>query len=292
MKKMLKQFGTATILMLSICGTKVAFAGERGGNGGDAAEIRVNEIRSDILGWIDRGGYLGLDLGGQASQDEYEQLMKKFLAPKYVGITFLEKDSSTDPELVVSVDSKPKTCKGYFAARDGKPQIICNISRFTDMNETDKYRLIHHEYAGLAGIEHNSGSESDYEISKQLSEYLEKMLVVKLAVRKVSIDKCSIMVEKDTEPATISVLEKLDYKPTYEPANLALNQRWSEGNSSMCLSEVISKRNSLGSYSVIMKHKKCASTANQMKFSEVPRKLYKRVQAKALKELLKFPVCK
>ncbi len=35
MKKTLKQFGTATLLMLSMCGTKMAFAGERGGNGGD-----------------------------------------------------------------------------------------------------------------------------------------------------------------------------------------------------------------------------------------------------------------
>lgn len=46
MKKTLKQFGTATLLMLSICGTKVALAGERGGNGGDIVKCVENGIAS------------------------------------------------------------------------------------------------------------------------------------------------------------------------------------------------------------------------------------------------------
>lgn len=36
MKKTLKQFGVGTLMALTICGSKLVFAGERGGNGGDA----------------------------------------------------------------------------------------------------------------------------------------------------------------------------------------------------------------------------------------------------------------
>jgi len=43
--------------------------------------------------------------------------------------------------------------------------------------------LIHHEYAGLAGIEKNDGAASDYEISDQLTDFLEKTSVLRLAVK-------------------------------------------------------------------------------------------------------------
>jgi hypothetical protein len=43
--------------------------------------------------------------------------------------------------------------------------------------------LVHHEYAGLAGFEVNSGEDSIYPISNQIAGYLEDHVVKKLVVR-------------------------------------------------------------------------------------------------------------
>jgi hypothetical protein len=50
-------------------------------------------------------------------------------------------------------------------------------------SEAGQYRLIHHEYAGLARIEKNYGSASDYEFSNQITNYLEHQTVLKLALK-------------------------------------------------------------------------------------------------------------
>jgi hypothetical protein len=50
-------------------------------------------------------------------------------------------------------------------------------------DQSDQYVLIHHEYAGLAGFEVNDGESSQYEISNQISGYLEDQIVKKLVVK-------------------------------------------------------------------------------------------------------------
>ena len=51
------------------------------------------------------------------------------------------------------------------------------------MNEDAQYRLIHHEYAGLAKLEIPNGSQSQYPFSDQLSAYLVNTLVRRLAIK-------------------------------------------------------------------------------------------------------------
>ena len=72
-------------------------------------------------------------------------------------------------ELLVSVDGQPKTCRGFVSDQDHLHHILCNIDRFSATSPAEQYRLIHHEFAGLAGVEQNNGAASDYRISTQIA---------------------------------------------------------------------------------------------------------------------------
>lgn len=173
------------ILLMASLFSQSSYAAKKGqeGGGGDTAEIRVNEIRSDLLDWINRGGAKSLILS-DISYDDYESEMIEILQPKKVIIGFVEKDDDSNDELKVSVDGVPKTCRGFISKIDTNPHILCNISRFNNTSESDQYKLIHHEYAGLAIVEKNEGAASDYLISSQITSFLKKETVLKLAVKK------------------------------------------------------------------------------------------------------------
>lgn len=156
------------------------------GGGGDASEVRFDEIRSDIARWINNGGTKTLELDS-LSHEEYISKMSDILTPLKVIVSFIEKDDENDDELKVSVDGSPKTCRGFISTKDSQPHILCNISRFKDTDVAAQYRLVHHEYAGLVGIENNDGAASDYSISSQLTSYLSRQTVLKLAVKKLVI---------------------------------------------------------------------------------------------------------
>lgn len=181
------------VLALSLMIPLSGFSAEGGnsGGGGDASEARVNEIRSDILSWIGKGGAQNLKLPKDMSYGQYEDAMKDILAPKKVIIGFVEKDDAQNPELQVSVNGIPKTCRGFISKKDKAPHILCSIPRFKETKDGDQYRLIHHEYAGLARLEKNEGASSDYEISNQLTDYLTYQKVLRLAVKTpdVSVDR-------------------------------------------------------------------------------------------------------
>jgi hypothetical protein len=155
-----------------------AFAkmGTESGGGGDASEERVNEIRSDILSWINNGGAKGLSLPRELSYGEYVDKMTDILQPKKVVVEFTEKD--------VKVKEALKTCKGFIARTDSKSHILCNISRFKNTSESEQYKLIHHEYAGLVNVENNEEAASDYAVSSQITDFLQTQSVLRLAVKK------------------------------------------------------------------------------------------------------------
>lgn len=157
------------------------------GGGGDASEARVNEIRADILKWIGEGGHRGLNLPATLSHEAYARSMGSVLAPHAVIVGFVstrQEDGTQDPELKVSVDGKPKTCRGFVSQRDHRMHMTCNSERFAATGAAEQYRLVHHEYAGLASVERNRGASSDYELSNQLTEFLAPETVIRLAVKK------------------------------------------------------------------------------------------------------------
>ncbi|WP_408095658.1 hypothetical protein ACJVC5_11490 [Peredibacter sp. HCB2-198] len=167
--------------------------GDKIGGGGDASEARVNEIRSDIVRWIENGGSKGLRLPIDLPLEEYDQKMLAILEAQKVIIGFVENDQSPEEELRVMVNGQPKTCRGFISRIDNEPHILCHIDRFRKSSDPEQYRLIHHEYAGLAGVEKNEGAASDYKISNQITDFLREETVLRLAVKNDLNKKVEIM---------------------------------------------------------------------------------------------------
>lgn len=168
----------SAIACLTLLSTLSTFAGNEGGGGGDASEVRVNEIRADILKWITSGGAKDLSLPAALSYGHYVDAMTEILQPKAVVVAFTDQN--------VLVNKVEKTCRGFFTKFQHKPNIICNIGRFKNTSDSDQYKLIHHEFAGLVNIENNTGAASDYEISSQITDYLQPQTVLRLGVKKVT----------------------------------------------------------------------------------------------------------
>lgn len=157
--------------------------GDKAGGGGEPMEIDIDMIRGDLVAWINAGGARDLRLPGRVSYAEYTQAMRQILTPHTVVLTFVDKDSNADPELSVKVAGQEKTCRGFISRNDARPHILCHRGRYKTASEGERYQLIHHEYAGLAQVELNIGASSDYSISKQISDYLIPVTVLRLAVR-------------------------------------------------------------------------------------------------------------
>lgn len=178
------------VLATSLLNLPVAFAGVGAGGGGDAtSEMRIDEIRADLLKWISEGGARGLALPPSVTYESYASGMGKVLPRHAVVIgtvTLAEEAATQDEELKVSVNGQFKTCRGFISVKDSLPHILCNTERFAATAAPKQYRLIHHEYAGLAAVEHNRGASSDYGISDQISDYLVPETVLRLSVKKPS----------------------------------------------------------------------------------------------------------
>lgn len=166
-----------------------AFAkmGTESGGGGDASEIRVDEIRADILNWINLDGPRGLVLPGELSYGEYVDKMTAILKEKKVAVEFTDKE--------VKVEGALKTCKGFTSDNNLKHHILCNISRFKNTPDSEQYKLIHHEYAGLVNVERNEGPVSDYVISSQITDFLSSQKVLKLSVKKNQVEVPDLLIQ-------------------------------------------------------------------------------------------------
>lgn len=169
------------VLFSSLTSITPSYAGNSSGGGGDASEARVDEIRADILNWIAKDGARELKLPDDITYADYTSKMTEILQPKKVVVTFITKDADYDYDLKVDVDGKPKTCRGFIKFTE--PHIICNTQRFNNTSESDQYRLIHHEFAGLKEIEKNENAASDYSISSQLTDYLVTQQILRLNVK-------------------------------------------------------------------------------------------------------------
>lgn len=187
--KILKLFNTALImnsLLVTPLLLPIAQAqSDRPGGGGDArTEMRMDEIRADLLKWIIAGGAKDLVLPESITYKEYEQKMLGALQPLVVvlGSISNREQNSSDLELNTAVSGQPKTCKGFASRKDFKLHIICNPERFTALSTMEQYRQIHHEFAGLVKIERNRGAASDYSVSQQITDYLRPEKVMRLAV--------------------------------------------------------------------------------------------------------------
>jgi hypothetical protein len=158
-------------ILLSLSFASSAHATKIVGNGGDMCEDRIKTIRDDLSSWIANGGATGLSFSSGVLLSQYTSAMNDEIAAGNV--------SCTDEN--VTTDGVQKTCINFI--KSGAPQILCNRTLFMQTSDSDQYILIHHEYAGLAGLEVNGPDGSMYLISNQITGFLENQVVKKLAVK-------------------------------------------------------------------------------------------------------------
>lgn len=157
--------------------TSQAQAGVKEAGGGDICEDRIKTIRSDINSWIQKGGAAALSLPQGTSLEGYSQKMLESISDAKIRCV-----GRGDKGHPVQVYGTPKVCvfnRGPFTGAT----ITCDRENFMKMGESDQYVLVHHEYAGLAGIEKPNKDDSEYGVSNQISAYLTQQTVLKLAVK-------------------------------------------------------------------------------------------------------------
>ncbi len=167
--------------------------GVQGGGGDTKTELRIKAIRDDLMSWIVAGGSKGLAFKNRITLDDYlngnqEKAvfgMIDILAPGAVVVNAIKANEQRldDQELNTYVNGMPKVCKSWISERDARPHMLCEIERFKELSESEQYQQVHHEYAGLGLLEKNSGSDSDYSLSSQITDYLIPSTVLRLAVK-------------------------------------------------------------------------------------------------------------
>lgn len=155
--------------------------------GGDLCEQRIQDIRDDIVSWIQRDGHKGLSLG-QWTPEDYSRSMNA--STKVAKIRCV---SPGDKGYPVEINGTPKECR--FDKRGSSATVTCDKSKFESRSESDQYRLIHHEYAGIAQLEKADEDVSSYWISNQISGYLVDVKIKRLAVRSAKPGSSNIKID-------------------------------------------------------------------------------------------------
>jgi hypothetical protein len=190
---------TAILFLLST----PAFAGaDKGGNGGDICENRIKTIAADLSTWIQNGGSSDLKLPRGVLASDYNTIMLEAISKTQVSCV----------DTPVLVGSSEKICKNVS---DGLPKMTCNRGAFLRSKESDQYVLIHHEYAGISGLEVNQGDVSNYEVSNQIVGFLQDELIKKLVVKPTLSIIDQVLQTKQTGPLHRDVLfvELSNYDP-------------------------------------------------------------------------------
>lgn len=173
----------AVILMISVLVSSVSLPSWAGTelHGGDPIELQFQEVATNIGQWIESGNADALEMPDAISLDAYKQRMLRTLEGYRISFT---EDS-------VVVEGAQKVCQNSGpSSQPGK--ILCNRKAFVALksDSAQLYQLVHHEIAGLSGIELGLGANSDYFISRQISDYLRDEVVKRLPVLPISVQPC------------------------------------------------------------------------------------------------------
>jgi len=141
--------------------------GNEKGNGGDSCEQMIKEISNDIKKWIQSEDYKGLKFPSSLSEKDYKDKMLDAIAKTTISCT----------TKTLFYGNTEKTCINV------KNHMTCDFQRFMDSSSTNQYKLIHHEYAGVAGIETNKDDNSQYFLTNQLSDFLRETYTYKLGIK-------------------------------------------------------------------------------------------------------------
>jgi hypothetical protein len=166
-----------TFTILTLSSPRAFSLGNEGSGGGDLCESQIQIIRDDIASWIHKGGSKNLTLPEDLTESQYRSEMLK-----QIGRAKIRCIGENDTGYPIEVYGTPKVCR-FDTSRFRSPTITCDRNAFMEMNETQQYVLIHHEYAGIAGLEKPNRDDSQYQISNQISAYLVDTVVKRLAVK-------------------------------------------------------------------------------------------------------------
>jgi hypothetical protein len=162
-------------LLATLSPFKTFAEGGISGGGGKPLEAVFQEVASNILQWIEAGNSAGLKLPNGFTNEDYVNKMKPHLNNYQIKIT-------SD---IILVDGVEKDCENITHTNQPS-EIKCNEASLYLVlkNANLLYRLVHHEFAALAGLEVAQGSKSDYYISNQLSAFLRVETVLRLPIVK------------------------------------------------------------------------------------------------------------
>lgn len=189
------------------------FAGHEIGNGGDGCENKINEISNELEAWLVDGKYHGLILPEKLTEESYQKSMLSAIKESIV--------SCIDEKILIG--KSEKTCIN-FIDENGKARINCNRVRIEHTNSELLYKIVHHEYAGIAGLEINNNEYSDeisnYKLTNQLTEFMEEQMVVKLGIKgtstlKTRFGSCEILMPGLADMRDYSCKDKTKFSINY-----------------------------------------------------------------------------
>lgn len=208
--------GFKTLLMTTALTALSQFAwatqpiGGSNSGGGDECERQIQMIGNNISSWISQGGAQGLQLPPGVTPIKYAKDMQEQI--KKARISCVGRGDRGYPVQIWDAKTRknvPKTCRFDLSSQASK--ITCDYEKFNSLNEPKQYVLVHHEYAGLAKIEKPDGADSKYEVSDQITAYLENQTVTKLVVKPTSKAECiARMTANNTEAAICSKFVNVD----------------------------------------------------------------------------------
>lgn len=143
----------------------LAFAGNGTSGGGDVCEQKIQFVRDSLKSWINKGGPRTLNFTSPVTIESYSSQMKTELEQAKIRCV-----KAGDNGYPVQVNNTPKVCRFDKSATDSV--ITCDFASFAGNNPislNDQFTLIHHEYAGLAGLENPSEESSSYWLSSQIT---------------------------------------------------------------------------------------------------------------------------
>lgn len=173
-------------ISLSVVFPIAAQAGGAGPGGGDRCEDRFKAVALDLSNWIQQGGHRQLNLRAGTEiveADEYARRMRL-----EIGRARITCIGPTDAGYPLTVNGRAKECVNEVD-RQGIRRITCDRAKFytssaNPENDPAQYRMVHHEYASLAGLESPTQDDSQYGLSSQITDFLENQMVKRLAVKK------------------------------------------------------------------------------------------------------------
>lgn len=166
--------------------------------GGDLCEKQIKIVRDDLSNWIKKDGANGLTFPRGVDKSTYDSRMQNEI--QSAKIRCVSKGDKGHP---VEVYGTPKVCR-FDRSVFRSSTITCSRDEFEKLNEDDQYVLIHHEYAGLAGLEAPNRDDSDYALSNQITSFLANMTVRRLVVKPTPTTAEQWITLKEEEGAEVS----------------------------------------------------------------------------------------